>query len=45
MKKACAARSTQELKQLLDRVRQVLRLEHYTICTEKAGSGWITRYI
>lgn len=30
---------------LLDRVRNKIRLKHYSIRTEKAYIGWITRYI
>lgn len=32
-------------KKLLDKVRDVLRLKHYSIRTEEAYTGWIVRYI
>ncbi len=32
-------------KKLLDQVRDTLRLKHYSIRTEQAYVGWITRYI
>lgn len=32
-------------KRLLDRVREVLRIKHYSIRTEEAYTGWIVRYI
>ena len=32
-------------KKLLDQVRDVIRLKHYSICTEKAYVNWIRRYI
>jgi integron integrase len=32
-------------KRLLDRVRAVLRLRHYSLRTEQAYAGWIKRYI
>jgi Phage integrase, N-terminal SAM-like domain len=30
---------------LLDQVREAIRLQHYSIRTEQAYMGWITRYI
>ena len=42
---ANVAQNTQKPKKLLDRVREVLRLKHYSIRTEEAYTGWITRYI
>ena len=30
---------------LLDQVREVMRLKHYSICTERAYCDWIRRYI
>ena len=44
-KGANVAQNTQKPKKLLDRVREVLRLKHYSIRTEEAYTGWITRYI
>ena len=35
----------QKPKKLLDRTREILRLKHYSIRTEDAYIGWITRYI
>lgn len=32
-------------KKLLDQVRDVLRLKHYSIRTEEAYVNWIKRYI
>ena len=32
-------------KKLLDQVRDVIRLKHYSIRTEKAYVSWIRRYI
>jgi len=32
-------------KKLLDQVRDVIRLKHYSIRTEKAYVNWIRRYI
>jgi hypothetical protein len=32
-------------KRLLDQVRDAIRLKHYSIRTEQAYIGWITRYI
>jgi len=32
-------------KKLLDQVRDVIRLKHYSIRTEKAYVSWIGRYI
>jgi hypothetical protein len=32
-------------KKLLDQVRDVIRLKHYSIRTEKAYINWIRRYI
>jgi len=32
-------------KELLDHVRDALRLKHYSYRTEQAHAGWITRYI
>ena len=32
-------------KKLLDRVRDAIRLKHYSIRTEQAYVGWIKRYI
>ena len=42
---ANTAGSEQRPKKLLDRVRDILRLKHYSIRTEEAYVGWITRYI
>ena len=33
------------LKKLLDQVRDVIRLKHYSIRTEKSYVNWIRRYI
>ena len=32
-------------KKLLDRVRDVLRVKHYTLRTERSYCDWITRFI
>jgi len=32
-------------KKLLDRVRETIRVKHYSIRTEEAYVGWIRRYI
>jgi hypothetical protein len=32
-------------KKLLDRVREIIRLKHYSIRTEEAYVHWILRYI
>jgi len=32
-------------RRLVDRVRNALRLKHYSCRTEQAYVGWITRYI
>ncbi len=37
--------SAHKPKKLLDRTREVLRLKHYSLRTEEAYVGWITRYI
>jgi site-specific recombinase XerD len=39
------AGTEQRPKKLLDRVREVLRVKHYSIRTEETYVGWITRYI
>jgi hypothetical protein len=33
------------MPKLLDEVRQLLRVRHYSYCTEKAYVHWIRRYI
>jgi hypothetical protein len=36
---------SQPPKKLLDRVRDTIRLKHYSIRTEEACVNWITRFI
>jgi hypothetical protein len=40
-----SANPTPRPRKLLDRVRDALRLKHYSIRTEQAHIGWIRRYI
>jgi hypothetical protein len=37
--------SQQNKPKLLDQVRQLMRLRHYSLRTEEAYVGWIRRYI
>jgi len=39
------AQNGQKPKKLLDRVREILRLKHYSIRTEETYIAWMTRYI
>ena len=37
--------STQKARKILDEVRDVMRLHHYSIHTERTYSEWIKKYI
>ncbi|MBW1798000.1 MAG: phage integrase N-terminal SAM-like domain-containing protein [Deltaproteobacteria bacterium] len=37
--------SSQNQKRLLDQVRDIMRLNHYSIHTERTYSDWIKRYV
>ena len=39
------AKNTSSSPKLLDQVRDLIRLKHYSIRTEQAYLGWIKRYI
>src|SRR6266705_1419797 len=45
MSSALPAAPDQSEPKLLDRVRQLMRLRHYSLRTEEAYIGWIRRYI
>ena len=37
--------STSESRKLLDETREIMRLHHYSIHTERVYCGWIKRYV
>ena len=43
--KVYGSRNNRKPKKLLDRVREIIRMKHYSIRTEKAYIGWMYRYI
>jgi integron integrase len=45
MGSSLSVRSQQNKPKLLDQVRQLMRLRHYSLRTEEAYVGWIRRYI